>query len=88
MAQSTVPSEAIVEIAARALNTTKGIAIGPFPTEGDAIYWAQRFNTVKATQVRNNPQHEWRTLSCRRDGLRVLIQPVDAHILDLPIEEL
>ena len=87
MAQSTVPSEAIIEIATRALNTPRGISI-EFPTEGAAIYWSQRFNTVKAKQIKGDPAHEWRTLSCRREGNLVLIQPADAYVLDLPIKDI
>ncbi len=88
MAQNTLPSEAIVEVATRALNSPKGIAIGPFETEGQAIYWNQRFNAVKAKMIKNHPNHEWRTLTCRRVGAKVLLEPMDAHILDLPIEEI
>lgn len=88
MAQNTLPSEAIIEVATRALNSPKGIAIGPFESEGQAIYWAQRFNAVKAKQIKGNPNHEWRTITCKRVGAKVLLQPVDAHILDLSIEEI
>lgn len=87
MTTHSVPSEAIIEIFRRAASSPRGIAIS-FPTSGQAIHFLQRYNTVRAAQVRGDPGSEWRQYTARLDGLRVCIEPLDSHILKLDIEEL
>lgn len=82
-----IPSEAIVALVTRALNSTNGIKI-TCESEGQAIYIHQRYNTVRSDIVKRDPESEWRTLQMRREGATLLLEPVDSHILRLQIDEL
>lgn len=88
MSANPLPSAALVELFHKALNSPRGIEIGPFESVGAAINWSQRANTVKSRVMGKDPTHEWRTLSIRRVGESVRIEPADSFVLELPIKEL
>lgn len=82
-----VPSEAIVQIFTRAANSPRGISI-EFKSEGEAIHFNQRYNTVRAALVKQDPTTEWRSYQMRRDGKTLFLEPTDAHVMKLDIQEL
>jgi hypothetical protein len=87
MTRKVIPSEAIVELVRRALNSPRGLRIECEST-GQAIYIHQRYNTVRSEIVKRDPDSEWRTLQMRREENVLFLEPVDAHILRLNISEL
>jgi hypothetical protein len=82
-----IPSEAIITLVNRALNTPNGIRI-TCESEGQAVNIHQRYNTVRSTIVARDRESEWRTLQMRREGAVLMLEPVDSHILRLQIDEL
>lgn len=80
-------SAAIIEIVDRALNSPKGISID-FVEEGKAIHWLQRYHTVRSGVVKRDPGSEWRTLTGRRVGSVIFLEPLDQHVLSLEIKEI
>lgn len=82
-----IPSEAIIALMTRALNSPNGIKI-ECESSGQAVHIHQRYNTVRAAMTKQDPNHEWRTMQMRRDGATLLIEPTDAHLLRLKITEI
>ncbi len=87
MSRKVIPSEAINQLVVRALNSPSGIRI-TCESEGQAINFHQRYNTVRSDIVKRDAASEWRTLQMRRDGAVLFLEPVDAHIMRLQIDEL
>lgn len=87
MSAPTIPSEAMRQIVLRALNSPRGIKI-EFDSEGAAIRFHQRYNSVRSNEVRRDPQSEWRTMQMRREAATVFLEPVDQHVLRLRITEI
>lgn len=86
-----IPSEAMIAIVNRALNSPNGIELPPFATPGAAIHWRQRYYKVRARLVKNDPAHEWRTMSCVIPSDRpniVQLRPADTFIDEEGIKEL
>jgi hypothetical protein len=82
-----IPSEAIHNLVTRALNSPNGIKI-TCDSEGQAINFHQRYNMVRADVVKRDPNSEWRSFQMRREEHVLFLEPADAHILRLQIEEL
>jgi hypothetical protein len=90
MAGAHVPSEVILQLVARALNTERGIKI-PFSTPGAATHWRQRYYKVRAKVLKDDPTSEWRTLSSIIDPENpnnVLLIPTDSQINLMEVTEL
>lgn len=87
MSAPTITSEAMADIVRRALNSPRGIKI-EFETEGAAINFHQRYNSVRRNEVRRDPASEWRTMQMRRVGMTLFLEPADSHVLKLKIEEI
>jgi hypothetical protein len=87
MTRKIIPSEAIVELVRRALNSPKGIRID-CESAGQAINLHQRYNTVRASIIKRDAESEWRTMQMRREENVIFLEPVDAHILRLNISEI
>lgn len=82
-----IPSEAIVQLVNRAMNSPNGIRI-TCESEGQAINFLQRYNSVRSEVVKKDGASEWRTFQMRREDNVLFLEPADAHILRLQIDEL
>jgi hypothetical protein len=87
---SNIPSETIIELVRRALNSPKGIEI-PFSSPGQATHWRQRYYKVRTRVTKDNTNAEWLTLSAYippENPNVVQLIPTDAHIDMMQVREL
>lgn len=85
-----IPSETIVALVERALNSPRGIEI-PFNTPGAAIHWRQRYYKVRASMTKQDPSTEWRTLSAYIPPEKptvVQLLPTDSQINMMEVRDL
>ena len=87
---SNIPSETIIELVRRALNSPKGIEI-PFSSPGQATHWRQRYYKVRTRVMQGGANTEWGTISAYippENPSVVQLIPTDAHIDMMQVREL
>jgi hypothetical protein len=82
-----VPSETMIALVTRALNTENGLEI-QFPSDGAATHWRQRYYKVRARILREQPDSDWRSLTCLKVGTCLRLVPVDSQLKEYVITEL